>query len=338
MQPRHFMEPNRQLVNLRRPLRWRILTQAHWQTATLLGCATGAPSSGRRRFFRLGVKLGCIVWLGLAGVAQAQIQILAVVNSASYQTGIPEPGSLATIFCTGLTGMAGIVSPDTQFPLPLKLAGVQVTVNLGPAPLLAVADLGGGLQQINLQVPPERLLARMSTVRVTQDGALGTVDNVDYPGVGGFFFDGYGSAVARHLADGNRVDPQNAAHAGELIAVYGTGFGPTYPPKPVGFPAPTAPPFQGLMDFTEPNTSYNIDMPARRVSLESKVVHVSFSGVAAGFAGVDQLIIQIPSGLSPGTHSLILATGVISCPPPPLVQPCSFQEKANSNVVKIPVQ
>ena len=118
------------------------------------------------------LKLACIVWLSMAGIARAQIQILAVVNSASYQAGIPELGGFATIFCTGLTGIAGVVSPATQSPLPLQLAGVLVTVNLGAAPLLAVADLGGGIQQI---------------------------------------------------------DP---AHAGDLIAVYGTGFGPPYPPKP----------------------------------------------------------------------------------------------------------
>jgi uncharacterized protein (TIGR03437 family) len=281
-----------------------------------------------------------MMWLGLAGMAGtagAQIQILAVVNSASYQAGLPEPGSLATIFCTGLTGIAGVASPATQTPLPLQLAGVQVTVNLGAAPLLAVADLGSGMQQINLQVPPERLLAQLSTVRVTQNGSFGKADNVDYPGVGGFFSDSQGSAIAVHLADGSAVAPQNPARTGEYIAAYGTGFGPTYPPKPIGFPAPTAPPFQGAMNFTEPNTSYNLDMPGRQLSLESKVVHVSFSGVASGFAGVDQVVFQVPSGLSAGSHSLGLAAGVISCLPPPFVQPCSFQAKANSNVVKIEV-
>jgi len=91
------------------------------------------------------------------------------------------------------------------------------------------------------------------------------------------------------------------------------------------------------MNFTEPNTSYNLDMPAQQLLLESKVVHVSFSGVASGYAGVDQVVFQIPSGLSAGLHSLALAAGVISCPPPPLVGPCSFQAKANSNVVKLEV-
>lgn len=241
------------------------------------------------------------------------------MNSAS-QTGFPEPGSLATIFCTGLTGIAGVVSPATQYPLPLELAGVRVTVNLGAAPLLAVADLGGGIQQINLQVPTERLLAQTSTVVASQNGTFGKVDKVDYPAVGGFFSDGQGNAVARHVADGSAVTPQNPAEPGESIAADGTGFGATYPPKPIGFPAPDAPPFQGLMDFTEPNTSYNIDQPARQLTVGSQVVHVSFSGVAPGLAGVDQIVFEMPSRVGAGDQSLVLAAGVISCLPPPFAQ------------------
>jgi len=282
--------------------------------------------------------LACIGWLCLAGATRAQIQILAVVNNASYQAGIPEPGSLATIFCTGLTGITGVVSPDTLVPLPLELAGVQVTVNFGAAPLLAVADLGAGMQQINLQVPPERLSAQLSTVRVTQHGSLGKADSVDYPGIGGFFSDPKGNAVAVHLADGSALTPQNPAWAGELIAVYGTGFGSTYPPKPIGFPAPAKPSFQGPMNFTEPNTSYNLDMPAQQLSLESNVLHVSFTGVANGFTGVDQIVFQLPAGLTAGAHTLRLAAGVIACPPPPFAQGCSFQSKVISNGVKIQVE
>jgi len=290
------------------------------------------------RSARFAPLLGCIGWLCLAGMARAQIQILAVVNAASYQAGIPEPGSLATIFCTGLTGITGVVSPDTLAPLPLQLAGVQVTVNFGAAPLLAVADLGAGIEQINFQVPPERLLAQLSTVRIAQHGSSGKAGSVDYPGVGGFFSDAQGNAIAVHLADGSTLTPQNPARAGELIAAYGTGFGSTYPPKPIGFPAPAKPPFQGAMNFTEPNTSYNLDMPAQQLSLESNVLHVSFSGVASGFAGVDQIVFQLPVGLSAGSHTLRLAAGVIACPSPPFAQSCNFQSKAISNGVKIQVE
>jgi uncharacterized protein (TIGR03437 family) len=279
-----------------------------------------------------------ILCLSLAGTVWAQVQVLAVVNAASYQAGLPEPGALATIFCTGLTGISGIVTPATQLPLPRQLAGVQVAVNLGAAPLLAVADVGGGLQQINFQVPPERILASKSTVTVTQSGTSGMAGNIDYPPVGGFFSDTQGNAIAWHVLDGTLVTLGNPARAGEFLAVYGTGFGPTYPPKPIGFPAPAVPPFQGTMDFAEPGTSYNVAQPLRQLSLGPKVAQVSFAGVAPGLAGVDEIIFQVPGGLDSGTQPLTLAVGVVSCLPPPFAQSCSFQEQASSNSVKIAVQ
>ena len=299
-------------------------------------CGVRTHSEGQGATLPLTIALS--LCLSLAGTVWAQVQVLAVVNAASYQAGLPEPGGLATIFCTGLTGISGSVTPSTQSPLPRELAGVQVTVNLGAAPLLAVADVGGGVQQINFQVPPERILASKSMVTVTQNGTSGTAGNIDYPLIGGFFSDTQGNAIAWHVLDGALVTQANPALAGEFLAIYGTGFGPTYPPKPIGFPAPPAPPFQGTMDFAEPGTSYNIDQPLRQLSLGQKVAHVSFTGVAAGLAGVDEIIFQVPAGLDPGTHSLTLAVGVVSCLPPPFAQPCSFQEQASSNSVKIAVQ
>ena len=313
----------------------------HWRQPVATRPDLGAVSPGVDHASGTFLSLGKFVWmlyLSLLGTAQAQIQILAVVNSASYRSGLPEAGSLATIFCTGLTGVAGVSTAGSQSPLPLHLAGVVVTVNLGQAPLLAVADLGGGIQQINLQVPTERILAQLSTVRVMQNGSLGTAENVDYPASGGFFSDEQGNGIAIHVADGSAITASNPARAGELIAAYGTGFGATYPPKPIGFSAPATPQFQGAMDFTEPNTTYNLDMPAQQLSLGSNVVHVSFSGVAAGFTGVDQVTFQVPNGVSAGPLSLVLATGVISCSPPPFAQGCGFQARANTNVVRIEVQ
>jgi uncharacterized protein (TIGR03437 family) len=183
------------------------------------------------------------------------------------------------------------------------------------------------MQQINFQVLLERLLAQLSTVRVAQRGSFGKADSVDYPGMGGFFFDNQGNALAAH-ADGSPVTSQSPARADELIAAYGTGFGSTYPSKPIGFPAPAEPPFRGAMNFTEPNTSYNLDMPAQQLTLGSTILHVSFSGVASGFAGVDRIVFQLPSGMSSGTHALRLAAGVIVCPPPPLAQACSLRHRS----------
>jgi len=70
----------------------------------------------------------------------------AATNGASFQSGLPEPGSIGTIFCTGLS-VAGTVSASGS-PLPMSLAGVSVTVGGAPAPLFAVAVSQGALLAI----------------------------------------------------------------------------------------------------------------------------------------------------------------------------------------------
>jgi uncharacterized protein (TIGR03437 family) len=144
----------------------------------------------------------------------------------------------------------------TLLPLPEQLCGVAVVINdYYLAPILAVADLGG-FYQINFQVPLERLLAQKSSLQVVTQQASGTaqnsqrIENLDYPKTGGFFADAQCIAMAQHVSDGSLVTPQSPARPGESIAILGTGLGATYPPKPIGFPAPDQPAFQGTMDFT----------------------------------------------------------------------------------------
>ena len=52
----------------------------------------------------------------------AQIGNIVVTDAATFQRGVPWPGSIASLFCTGLTGIDGIVASD-RYPLPLELAG-----------------------------------------------------------------------------------------------------------------------------------------------------------------------------------------------------------------------
>ena len=101
--------------------------------------------------------------------ATAQIKVLAVTDAATFTPGMPYYGSLASVFCTGLTGINGIQSTDT-LPLPYELAGISVTVSGAAAPLLAVADFGS-YQQINIQVPGLQVTPQI--LQVSQSGKPG---------------------------------------------------------------------------------------------------------------------------------------------------------------------
>ncbi len=73
----------------------------------------------------------------------------AVVSAASFARQL-APGSLITIFGTGLADTQTVAEIDENGDLPLSLGGVTVTINGSPAPLVFVSPL-----QINLYVPDE---------------------------------------------------------------------------------------------------------------------------------------------------------------------------------------
>src|SRR5262249_1496240 len=101
-----------------------------------------------------GIRAAVLLAAAFATQLCGQIHLLGVTTSAGFATGMPGPGSLATIFCTGLTGIHGALGAD-QVPLPTQIAGVRVIYgDAFEAPLLAVADLGT-YQIVNFEVPWE---------------------------------------------------------------------------------------------------------------------------------------------------------------------------------------
>jgi hypothetical protein len=57
--------------------------------------------------------------------ADQTIQVVAVTNSADFQPGLPQKGSLASIFCTGLQGGPGVFTAPSQPPLPTQITVVD---------------------------------------------------------------------------------------------------------------------------------------------------------------------------------------------------------------------
>jgi uncharacterized protein (TIGR03437 family) len=200
-----------------------------------------------------------------ASSAWPQGQITAVVNAASFQSGLPSGGALATIFCTGLalsTVKPGTYVASTSSPLPYVLGGLEVAIDNAPSPLLAVVIASSGQSataQINFQVPQERNASLLPNEPATPpnfysgfvevqvlNGAtvVGGASLTNFPSPptwGGFFADGNGYALAQHGSDYSLVTPQNPAHAGETIIVYADDFFPVWPSPPAGVPAPQLP-------------------------------------------------------------------------------------------------
>jgi uncharacterized protein (TIGR03437 family) len=227
----------------------------------------------------------------------AEIGNIVVTEAASFQRGVPPPGSIASLFCTGLIGIDGIVAAG-RYPLPLELAGVRVRIAGLSTPLFAVAQLNG-YQQINLQVPQGFVWSLDVQVTVEQGAQQATV-RMPTAASGEFFRLPDGSGAFQHAADYTLVSAGNPARAGEVVIGYLTGLNATtIPMVPTGQPAPADP-----LAVVDQVLGSGMSRPRFEIWMGEgeppnlKRVAPFFLGLAPGFVGVYQTNFRVPEGLA----------------------------------------
>jgi uncharacterized protein (TIGR03437 family) len=202
--------------------------------------------------------------------------VFAAVNAASYVTPA-APAAWISIFGANLstTSRAWTAADFIDNKLPTKLDGVSVLVNGSPAYLSYISP-----GQINAMIP-DGMAAGQVTVQVTNSaGSSGTLQA--QAGV-------YSPALFR-LGGGQHVIVQNAqmqltstVKPGDIIVLYGTGFGPTNPA------IASATVVTGSAQTATPVTFTIGGLPAT----------VKWAGMIAG-AGLYQFNIQVPSAAVDG--------------------------------------
>jgi uncharacterized protein (TIGR03118 family) len=227
---------------------------------------------------------------GLLGSIQVAPAITAngVVNSASFLTPT-APGAFTAIFGTGLaaTTRSWTAAELAGGKLPVQLDGVSVTINGKPAFVYYVSP-----SQIDVIAPADSTTGSVPVV-VTNSGAASASANAQLQTAAPAFFSIGKYIIATH-ANGSLVGPANVlpgatpAAPGEVIVVYGTGFGPTNPAV------------DGLVVSTAANLT---TMPA--ITIGTGTASVQFAGLSA--AGLDQINLTVPA-LGAGT------TGAIDLP------------------------
>ncbi len=249
-----------------------------------------------------------VVVLLATSAAFAQISNIVVTSAASFELGMPNQGSIAAIFCTGLQ-VEGIVTAET-LPLPLELAGVKVWVGGVAAPLFAVAA-GQGFQQINIQVPKETQFAtdRGVEVVIEQDGRRGTEKAWQrWASPGDFFrWPGTNLGIFQHWPDYSLVTEDNPARPGEILITYLTGMmGYTEPAVPTGEPSPFDPPAcvprldnPLLFDRIGVYEAGHVDLSTDKMTL--------WVGLTPGLVGVYQVNFVVPESFAGGTKQVLLA-------------------------------
>ena len=172
-------------------------------------------------------------------------------------------------------------------PFPISLGNVQVTINGVAAPIYYVSPT-----QISAIVPYE-LDADIAQVQVITDGnpsnTVTMFTNETSVGVfsvppGGL---GYGAVLHQN---GSLVSPANPAVIGETVSVYLTGLGAVSP----GIADGAAGPVSTLSQATNTITA----------DISGTTATVTYSGLAPQLAGLYQVNLTVPSGVTSGDNFL----------------------------------
>ena len=211
-----------------------------------------------------------------------------------------QPGEWVSIFGTNLAGSTATWNGD----FPTSLGGTTVTIDGNAAYLSYVSPT-----QINLQAPDDTATGAVPVVVTTGSGTA-TADVTlaqvapsfllfDSKHVAGIILRQDGSGAYGQGADsydllgptGTSLGfPTVAAKAGDIVELFGTGFGPTTPAVPAGQA------FSGAAPAT-----YEVALQINNVGVAT--IWVGMSG-----AGLDQINLTIPAGL--GTGDVPLVAGI----------------------------
>ena len=217
--------------------------------------------------------------------------ITSVVSDASFASPVAS-GSWAAIFGSNLApagdsrlwGQSDIAGAE----LPVNLDGTSVTVN-GKAATVEFISPG----QVNVQFPDDTALGPVPVVVTTAGGGSASFTAMYAQFAPGLFAAAAPYLVAQH-ADSSYVTPASPAKPGEIVILWGTGFGPADPPVPSGQM------FSGANALANPVTATVGGQPAP----------VLFAGVVG--AGLVQINVQVPTGIGNGDAPVLLSVGGVS--------------------------
>jgi uncharacterized protein (TIGR03437 family) len=142
-------------------------------------------------------------------------------------------------------------------------------------------------RQINFLVP-ETLGTGPVTLEVSAPGGMSGAISVPLAEVQpGIFYDtasGYGAVV---LAGTRTLTQQQPVRGGDVIEIYGTGWGPT----------------------ERQASGLRTTVRTPQVTIGGRTADVLFSGLSPGSEGLYQLNARVPSELAPGTQPVVVSVG-----------------------------
>jgi uncharacterized protein (TIGR03437 family) len=224
--------------------------------------------------------------------------ITGVVNGASFQPGF-ESGSWVTIQGSNLSntnpGRTWTSSEIVNGNLPTSLDNTSVTIDGRPAYVYYISPT-----QLNVQAPTDSNTGSVAVV-VTNNGQPSAAFNAQLSTYSPAFFlySGSSYAIAQHYPDNALVGNPNAiagtiaAHPGDVLILWATGFGPTSPLTPAGIVVTGAPAVAQLPTVTVGGVQ----------------VDVINAVLSPGSAGLYQVAVQLPASVPTGVVAVQASAG-----------------------------
>ena len=220
--------------------------------------------------------------------------ITGIVNDASFIAGAAiSTGSWVAIFGTGLApaGDSRKWNETTEIvngKLPISLDGTSVSINGKPAAVEFIQPT-----QVNIQPPDDTAVGPVQVVVNTATGATDAF-TVNYAKFAPGLFPSSAPYIVAQHADNSYVTTTSPAKPGEVIILWGTGFGPANPPVPAG------------QVFSGANMLANVVT----ATIGGQTAPVDFAGVVG--AGLVQINVHVPSSINNGDTPVVATVGGVS--------------------------
>jgi uncharacterized protein (TIGR03437 family) len=241
-----------------------------------------------------GVGAGFVAKISPPSSTPAIAPSVGVVSGASFQAGI-VPNSFITIFGTNLSPKTDIWdNAVVNGALPTSLDGVSVSVGGLPAYISYISP--GQINALAPNVGPGNL-------SVTVTNANGTSSPVT--AVAQMFQPAFFPFGKYALATRTDYTLAVTAKPGEVIILWGTGFGPTSPPAPTGIVVPFGTPYNTVNAVT--------------VTVGPAAAVVYGAALTSGEAGLYQVAIQIPTTLADGDYPIVATVSGAQSPASTLI-------------------
>jgi uncharacterized protein (TIGR03437 family) len=228
----------------------------------------------------------------VAKLSTAPPAIASVSNAASYQPGI-EAGSWVMIKGANLANSTRIwrSSDFVGGNFPTSLDGVSVTIDGLPAFVYYISPT-----QINVQAPSDSTVGTVNVV-VTDNGAVSSPAPAQLQAVAPAFFMMPGTNIVLATSLDYAVVGYSSVpvHPGDIVVLWGTGFGPTAPPVAAGTVVSGAPAVTTLPSVT----------------IGGVVAQVKNAVMTTGTAGLYQVTIQLPANVPTGSVAIQASVGTV---------------------------